>query len=82
MKDKMEIMEPGEFEMRKVFEETTTKNVKTVIDYTTQTRDLMRELEKTVKELKNMLVMRDKETTQFKQQISIIQSKLYTNGTP
>lgn len=76
----MNIMEPGEYEMRKVFEEVTTKNVKTVIDYTTQTRDLIRETQEELKQLKNMLVTRDAEMAQLKQQVSMVQAKLYING--
>lgn len=78
--DKLEVMEPGEFELRKVFEETTTKNVKTIGDYTTQTRDLFRELQLEVGQLKNMLVTREAEVVALRLQLSKIQGQLYTNS--
>ena len=68
--DKMDIMETGELELRKAFEEVTTKNVKTVVDYSTQTRDLVRDLQDEVKNLKNMLVTRETELAQLRQQVS------------
>ena len=77
--DKIEIMEPGELEHRKVFEEVTTQNVKTVIDYSTQTRDIVRDLETEVKRLTNMLVTREAEMSEFRRQISTIQAQLYVN---
>ena len=78
--DKINLLEPGEFEMRKVFEETSTKNIKTLLDYTTQTREMMRELQDEVKTLKGMLVTRDAESAQLRQQISLVQGILYANG--
>jgi len=73
-------MEPGELEIRKAFEEVTTKNVKTMIDYSTQTRELVRVLGDEVKELKNMVAARDGDITQLRQQLALVQSKLYKGG--
>lgn len=81
MSDKLETLEPGELQLRKAFEDTTTQNVKTIIDYSTQTRDLIREAEKSIKELKNMIVTRDSDIAELRQQVSILQSKIYLNGT-
>lgn len=78
---KMAKMEEGELQMRKAFEETTTKNVKMIRDYSTETRNLVRNLEQTVQELKNMIVQRDKETTELRQQVGLLQGKLYAGGT-
>lgn len=74
-------MEPGEFEHRKAFEETTTKNVRTVVDYSTSTRTLVNELADQVKELKNMLVAKDVELMEMKRQLSLVQAKIYQGGT-
>lgn len=74
-------MEEGELQLRQAFEETTTKNVRTISDYTTETRKLVRDLEQTVHELKNMIVQRDKEIGELRQQVSILQSKVYAGGT-
>lgn len=78
-KDKLTTMEPGEFEMRKVFEEITTKNVKIIEDYSRQTRVLLRGMEEEVKNLKNMLLTREIELNQLRQQLSGLQAKLYVN---
>lgn len=77
----MNVLEPGEFELRKAFEAVTTQNVRTVIDYSTQTRTLLRETIEELTNLKKMLVSRDAEITQLRQQVSILQSKIYQGGT-
>ena len=79
--DKLITMEPGELELRKAFEDVTRNNVKTVIDYTTETRKLIRETQETLVELKRMIAERDSQITQLRQQVSLIQGKLYNGGT-
>lgn len=79
--DELYTMETGELHLRKAFEDTTTQNVKTVIDYSTQTRDLIRQAEKSIKELKGMIHTRDAEMQDMKKQISLLQAALYTGGT-
>ena len=74
-------MEAGERELKKVFEDVIRNNVLTIQDYTKQTRTLVRDLEKEVKELKNIIVMKDKEFTELRKQVSFIQAKLYNGGT-
>ena len=70
-------MEPGELELRKAFEEVTTKNVRTVIEYTTSTRTLVRELEEKLK-LANKKIMQYEEKFQtIQSQMAIVQAKLY-----
>lgn len=74
-------MEAGELEIKKAFEEVTTKNVRTIQDYTTETRNLVRVLEESVKQLKNMIAQRDVDLASIKQQLSLIQAKQYSGGT-
>lgn len=74
-------MESGELEMWKGFEELTTRNVNTIKDFTNDTRKLTLELKKEVEQLKGMVHTRDQELIQMKQQISLLQSKLYAGGT-
>lgn len=74
-------MEAGELQMRVVFEETTTKNVLTIQEYTKETRKLVRDLEQHVQELKNMIIQRDKTIGELRQQISAVQAKVYAGGT-
>jgi len=74
-------MESGEHENRKAFEEVTTKNVKTGVDYSTDTRKLFRELEKKVEILEG--IVRNQNTTieQFRLQLAGVQTKLFSGGT-
>lgn len=74
-------MESGELQLRKAFEETTTRNVKTISEYTKETRKLVRDLEQSVQELKNMIVERDKQIGELRQQVSVLQGKIYAGGT-
>lgn len=74
-------MEAGEKELRKVFEEVTTRNVNTIKDYTTDTRNLVRDLENEVKQLKKLVMSRDEEFRGLQAQIANIQQKLYSSGT-
>ena len=74
-------MEEGELQLRQAFEETTTKNVKMIRDYTTETRKLVRDLELQIQQLKNLIVERDKQVGELRQQVSLLQSKVYAGGT-
>jgi len=74
-------MEPGELEGRKIFEETTTNNVKTGIDFANDTRRLFRELEEKVIHLEN--IVRQQETTinDLRMSLAVVQAKLFSGGT-
>lgn len=74
-------MEPGELELRKAFEQVATNNIKTISDYTTETRKLVRELQEIVKELKNLIAQRDNDINELRRQISVLQGKVYVGGT-
>jgi len=74
-------MESGEIELKKAFEEVTTKNVRMAIDYSKETRNLTRELQKKVLHLEEILREYDKKLIMMQNQISNIQQKLYSGGT-
>ena len=74
-------MEAGELEMRKVFEEVTTRNVQAAINYSNDTRKIVRQLEEKMIHLENLAQAKDKEIASMRQQIAIIQGKLYSGGT-
>ena len=76
----MNNMESGELELRKAFEQVTTNNLKMIQDYTTETRKIMRKTEEEVQELKNMIAMRDKQLTEMRTQLSVLQAKIYQGG--
>ena len=74
-------MEAGEFENRQAFEEVTTKNVKTGIDYSTETRRLFRELEVKIEHLEKVVRSQGEIIEQFKIQLAGVQTKLFSGGT-
>lgn len=73
--------ESGELEWWRGFEELIKRNVNTIKDFTQTTRTQTVELRKEVEQLKGMLVTRDNELVQLKQQISAIQAQIYSKGT-
>ena len=74
-------MEPGELELRKVFEDVTRQNVQTNIDFSNDTRKLVRELQTEVKALANNVVTQNLIIEELKKQIALLQQKLYSGGT-
>ena len=74
-------MEAGENEMRKVYEEVTTRNVHASIDYSNETRKIVRELEEKVLHLEGLMREQNNTIAQLTQKISIVQGKLYSGGT-
>ena len=74
-------MEAGELEMRKAFEEVTTRNVQAAINYSNETRKIVRQLEEKILHLEALAQAKDQEIAAMRQQIAIIQGKLYSGGT-
>lgn len=74
-------MEAGEREIKKAFEDVTTQNVRTNIAYSTETRRLIRDLSKEVKQLKDMIAAKDIEFAELRKQLGIVQGKIYQGGT-
>jgi predicted RNase H-like nuclease (RuvC/YqgF family) len=74
-------MEAGERELKKAFEDVTTQNVRTIQDYTRETRKMVRALSDEVGQLKNMIVTRDEEIAQLRKQIALAQARIYVGGT-
>jgi hypothetical protein len=76
-----EVFESGEKEQKQALEEVTTRNVKTMIAYSKDTREIVRELEKKVNQLeeynRNQLVVIEA----LKLQLAGIQTKLFSGGT-
>jgi len=73
-------MESGEKEIRQAFEDVTTRNVQAAINYSNETRIIVRELEEKVEHLEKMNLDKDKQINGLRLQISGIQQKLYTGG--
>ena len=74
-------MESGEKELRKIFEDVTTGNVKTVIDYSKNTRSMIRNLESTVVQLQSRLIDQDANISALRTQLAGVQAKVYAGGT-
>lgn len=74
-------MEPGEKELRKVFEENTTTNVKATVQHSNETRKMVRTLEARIQTLENMILTQNGVIEQLKKQIAFIQQRLYAGGT-
>jgi uncharacterized coiled-coil protein SlyX len=74
-------MEPGELELRKAFEEVTTKNVQTNIDYSKDTREIVRELEKRVENLDALIRSQNTIINNLNIRLATIQNKLISGGT-
>lgn len=67
-------------DMRLHFEEVTTRNVKTSIEYSKGTRQLVRDLEKEVSNLRKDISSKNETITEMKFQLTNIQMKLYELG--
>ena len=74
-------MEAGERESRKAFEDVTRNNVRTVIDYSKATRELVRESNKKVEHIEKLLQEQNNTIAQLRQQLAVVQGKLYNGGT-
>jgi phage host-nuclease inhibitor protein Gam len=74
-------MESGELELRKAFEETSTRNIQTILEYSKETRRLNRELEEKVKCMEASLIAYDSKIVALQSQISYIQTKVFSGGT-
>jgi chaperonin cofactor prefoldin len=74
-------MEPGEFEHRKAFEETATRNIKTVVSYTTDTRVIVRELEIKVNSQDKQIASLNQIINDLRSQLATVQAEVYRGGT-
>ena len=73
-------MQAGEKELREVFEEVTTNNLKAVLEYSKNTRELVREMEIKVNLMENQVLEQNKLIDALKIQLSLVQAKLYSGG--
>jgi len=74
-------MEAGELELRKVFEETTTKNVRSMLDHGNETRKIVRELQEKVNQQDATIREQNKNIEALKLQLSNLQRIIYSGGT-
>ena len=74
-------MESGELELRKVFEDVTTNNVKATVAHSNETRQMMRVVEEKVILLEGMLRQSDEKIEDLRKLVVNLQMKLYSGGT-
>jgi len=68
-------------EQYKAFEDITVRNINSVVQFSKETRELVRKLEKQVTELKDMVLSKDQELALVRQQLAKVQAVLYRGGT-
>lgn len=73
-------MDPGEKELRQIFEKTTITNLKSVAAYNEQTQEMVRELEAKVKNLDGVIRQYDNQIETFRKQLTSLQTKIYKGG--
>ena len=73
--------EAGQREMSQIFEETTTRNVKTSVEFAQSTRKIVREMEAKVLALQAQVVSQGQLLNQFRIQLAGVQTKLFSGGT-
>ena len=74
-------METGELEVRKVFEETTTRNVTAILDHSNKTRAIVKELEEKIKKMEETIRVFNNMIDEMRKQLSFVQAELYKGGT-
>ena len=70
-----------EVELRRAFEGTTTRNVKTIERYSNDTRKIVRELETKIKGLEHTIETQNENIKNLKTQLSAVQTKVFSGGT-
>ncbi len=73
-------MDPGEKQLREIFEKTTIANIKAIISYNDQTQQLIRKLTGHVKDLDGVIRQFDEKLETLKKQLTALQAKVYQGG--
>lgn len=74
-------MEAGEKEVRKIFEDMVTDNVKRVVEHSNETRNIVRELEKKVERLERVTLAQNETIEQLRNQLAAVQTIVFRGGT-
>ena len=73
-------MEPGEKELRQIFEKTTINNLKSIREYNEFTQKLVRELQEHVEDLDGIIRQYDSSIENIKKQLTVLQTKIFQGG--
>ena len=71
----------SDVELRRQFEETTTRNVKACVGHANDTRDIVRELETKVEKLQLQVLQYDNKFAQINKDMAGIRAKVFSGGT-
>ena len=74
-------MGAGDREVVEAFEEVITRNVRSVVNYSDETRKIVRELERHIDILHNQVVGYQERLEQMQSQVAALQAKVYAGGT-
>lgn len=80
MNDQKAKMDPGEKELRQIFEKTTISNIKAIISYNEQTQQTVKRLEEKVNNLDGVIRQYDTQIEGFKNQLAVLQTKIFQGG--
>jgi len=73
-------MEPGEKELREIFEKTTINNINAIIAYNEQTQILVDTLEGKVRDLDGVIRQYDTTIDTIRKQLVVLQTKVFQGG--
>jgi hypothetical protein len=73
-------MEPGEKQLREIFEKTTITNIRAIISYNQLTEDLVKKLEKKIKDLDHTIRLYDEKFEAFQKQLAVLLTRIYSGG--
>ena len=70
-------MEAGEKELREAFESTTTQNVKAILEYSNGTRKMVREVERRLSMVDEVILNLQKRLDEIDKVIAVIRGEIY-----
>jgi len=76
-----EIFQSGELELKKAFEETTTRNVKMILDHSNETRRLVLILEQKILTIEQSIQIQNEKLEFIKKLLADLQGIIYKGGT-
>lgn len=73
-------MDAGEKELRQIFEKTTINNINAIIAYNKLTEELVKKLQKQVRDLDGIIRQYDHKFEMMIKQLTAVQRKIYSGG--
>jgi len=73
-------MEPGEKELRQIFEKTAINNLRSIIAYNDLTQELVKQLESKVRNLDGVIRQYDTQIDNIRKQLTVLQTKVFQGG--